>query len=482
MATVYFSRRKILIRAFQLFDLLSVSLCLFFSLFYFYHDFEISSLSHLTQIEIKIIYILFYVIAIFSCYLTFSSFKLYKSRRLTERSKEFIDALKAITIISFLIWFEGILLEIRFLTVQQMFLFWSCSVVFILGGRILMRYILKSLRLRGRNLRHVIVIGTNPRAIQFVEKIVSTPELGYRFVGFVDNQWIGIKNIERTKYVLICNLESFPDFIRRDVVDEVIVALPIKSFYDQAFKIVSSCEEQGILVRYLSSIFDIHLPNSRLDYFENYSLIQLSHKTIYGYPSIVKQTIDYLIALTLILFLIPFFLLIAVLIRLTSPGPAIYAQDRVGYGKRIFRMYKFRTMSENAEYLQKDLEIHNELCGPVFKIKNDPRITKVGKYLRKYSIDELPQLINVLKGDMSIVGPRPLPVRDYKGFDKDWHRRRFSVRPGITCLWQVQGRTNLPFEKWMELDMEYIDNWSLLLDLKILIKTIPSVLKGVGAA
>jgi lipopolysaccharide/colanic/teichoic acid biosynthesis glycosyltransferase len=182
------------------------------------------------------------------------------------------------------------------------------------------------------------------------------------------------------------------------------------------------------------------------------------------------------------LLLSPIFVLTAVLIKITSPGPVFFVQERVGLNKRRIGVYKFRTMVPGAEKKQAELESLNEAGGPVFKIKNDPRITPFGKILRKTSIDELPQLFNVLKGDMSLVGPRPLPVRDYEGFDKDWHRRRFSVRPGITCLWQINGRSDTSFEKWMELDMEYIDNWSLWLDLKILAGTIPAVLKGSGAA
>ncbi len=154
------------------------------------------------------------------------------------------------------------------------------------------------------------------------------------------------------------------------------------------------------------------------------------------------------------------------MIRAGSPGPAFFRQERLGLNKRRIRVYKFRTMVKDADKKQTELEALNEAEGPVFKIKNDPRITPLGKFLRKASIDELPQLLNVLKGDMSLVGPRPLPVRDFEGFDEDWHRRRFSVRPGLTCLWQVNGRSNTSFDKWMKLDMAYIDNWSIWLDLK----------------
>jgi lipopolysaccharide/colanic/teichoic acid biosynthesis glycosyltransferase len=176
------------------------------------------------------------------------------------------------------------------------------------------------------------------------------------------------------------------------------------------------------------------------------------------------------------------FLVAALLIKRSSPGPVFFVQERVGLNKRRFRLYKFRTMVADAEEKLAELEGLNELSGPVFKIKNDPRITPIGRFLRKASVDELPQLFNVLIGDMSLVGPRALPVRDYNGFDRDWHRRRFSVRPGITCLWQINGRNTIPFDKWMELDLEYIDTWSLWLDLKILLKTIPAVIRGHGAA
>jgi lipopolysaccharide/colanic/teichoic acid biosynthesis glycosyltransferase len=172
---------------------------------------------------------------------------------------------------------------------------------------------------------------------------------------------------------------------------------------------------------------------------------------------------------------------VALLIKLTSAGPVFFAQKRVGLNKREFWMYKFRTMVPNAEKIQEQLLRLNEMEGPVFKIKNDPRITSIGRVLRKTSIDELPQLFNVLIGDMSLVGPRAMSVRDYQFFNEDWQRRRFSVPPGITCLWQVRGRNTIPFEQWMTLDMQYIDKWSLWLDLKILAQTIPAVFRGSGA-
>jgi exopolysaccharide biosynthesis polyprenyl glycosylphosphotransferase len=200
---------------------------------------------------------------------------------------------------------------------------------------------------------------------------------------------------------------------------------------------------------------------------------------------VIKRVLDFSLSALLLVGIAPVLLLTAVLIKLTSPGPVFFVQRRVGLGKRIFNIFKFRTMIANAEEKQGEIEHLNEVSGPVFKIKKDPRITPLGRFLRKTSIDELPQLFNVLSGDMSLVGPRPLPIRDYELFSEageDWHRCRFSVRPGITCLWQVKGRSSLPFHKWMELDLQYVRTWSLWLDLQILARTIPAVLRGSGAA
>jgi lipopolysaccharide/colanic/teichoic acid biosynthesis glycosyltransferase len=178
----------------------------------------------------------------------------------------------------------------------------------------------------------------------------------------------------------------------------------------------------------------------------------------------------------------PVMLVIAIAIKLSGPGPVIFSQQRFGLNKRRFAMYKFRTMVNGAEALQADLETRNEASGPVFKIRDDPRITRVGRLLRRMSLDELPQLFNVVRGDMSLVGPRPLPVRDVHKFSESWLMRRFSVPPGVTGLWQISGRSDLAFDRWVLLDLQYIDGWSLGLDLQILAKTVPAVLWGRGAA
>jgi len=241
-------------------------------------------------------------------------------------------------------------------------------------------------------------------------------------------------------------------------------------------------QEQGITVRWLSNIFNLRLAKPRAEHLAGDPLITHATGLAEGWSVVVKRVLDLVISTVVLIFLAPVLVVAAVAIKLASPGPVFFLQNRVGLNKRRFKICKFRTMVVDAEKEMAQLQHLNEVSGPVFKIKNDPRITPLGRFLRKTSIDELPQLFNVLKGDMSLVGPRPLPVRDYEGFSKDWQRRRFSVRPGITCLWQINGRSSIPFEKWMELDLEYIDGWSLWLDFQILVRTIPAVLRGSGAA
>jgi exopolysaccharide biosynthesis polyprenyl glycosylphosphotransferase len=342
--------------------------------------------------------------------------------------------------------------------------------------------LLAQTRLHGRNLRNVLIVGTNARASEFAAKIQAKPELGYRLIGFADQRWQRFDEFRNNGSPMVCDLEGLPEFLRHSVVDEVVIALPIRSFHDHASRIATICEEQGIAFRVLSNMFNLKLARTRAEELDGDSWITHYTGTSEGWPLIIKRILDCSIAFVTLVIVSPVMFLSALAIRLSSPGPIFFTQNRIGHNKRKFIIYKFRTMIVDAEERLQHLEHLNEVSGPVFKIKNDPRVTPVGKFLRKTSLDELPQLFNVLKGEMSLVGPRPLPLHDYEGFSQDWHRRRFSVRPGITCLWQVNGRSSIPFEQWMELDMQYIDEWSLSLDLKILAKTIPAILKGSGAA
>lgn len=409
-------------------------------------------------------------------------FALYRSRRLSSLVVLVTDVAK-VQCVSVIVVLIASLLNNRG-KVEGIFLvtFWGISTFCMIAVRLIAKYILKQARLHGRNLRFMLIVGINPRAARFVRKIDSRPDLGYRILGFSDTEDRTRLGIDMGSYPFATTLNALPDFLRTRVVDEVVICLPFQAFYQEASYIISLCEKQGILVRYLlSDIFGVKMASMRTDDFDGESLVSMHTGSKKEIQTLAKHTIDFTFSLFLILLLFPVMIAAAVATRLSSPGPVFFVQKRLGFNKRIFRVYKFRTMIDGAEKLQDALEDRNEVDGAAFKIRNDPRITRVGLFLRKTSIDELPQLFNVLRGDMSLVGPRPLPIRDYNGFSEDWHRRRFSVRPGITCLWQISGRSNISFDRWMELDIEYIDRWSLSLDFMILAKTIPAVIKGSGA-
>jgi exopolysaccharide biosynthesis polyprenyl glycosylphosphotransferase len=335
--------------------------------------------------------------------------------------------------------------------------------------------LLEKVRLHDRNLRFVAIVGTNQRAYNIGTWINKHQQVGYRVRGYIDD----VVYHPKEHLNILGKLSDFPNILRNIVIDEVFIALPIKSKYDTIKKIIDHAEEQGIKVRHISHCFNTNGLDKKISSFEEFPILAKGNGPQEGWQLLAKRTLDIIVASGLLILTLPLMIATAIAIKLSSPGPIFFIQNRVGYNKRVFPLYKFRTMIVNAEKMQEDMEPLNEMDGPVFKIQNDPRITRLGKWLRYTSIDELPQFINVLKGDMSIVGPRPLPVRDFNGFNQDWHRRRFSVLPGITCLWQINGRNTVHFDKWMELDMNYIDNWSLLNDIIILFKTVPVLFKGI---
>jgi exopolysaccharide biosynthesis polyprenyl glycosylphosphotransferase len=477
-------RRQALLTAFKLFDVVLMVLAFGLATLPVLYETDAASITSFLSMRIRVNDFLIFLALLTVWHVTFSSFGLYLSHRLDRPRAEMACVIKATSLATGIMLVAALLFHITMVTPVFLTVFWSVSTTLVVLSRFTLRSLLRQARVRGRNLRLVLVVGTNSRALEFARKAESTPELGYRVIGFADDPWEGIEAVRNAGYDVVCpNLNELADYIKHNVVDEVVMALPIRSYYFHASRIASLCEEQGIIMRFPSALFDLKTARSRAEEFvEGDSLITLYTGTPDGWPKIMKRAIDFTASLAALILIAPLLGVVALLIRLGSDGPIIFEQKRMGLNKRIFSVLKFRTMVPDAEAKLAQLEHLNEVTGPVFKIKDDPRITPIGRFLRKTSIDELPQLINVLRGEMSLVGPRPLPVRDYKGFDKDWQRRRFSVRPGITCLWQVNGRSSIQFDQWMELDMQYIDRWSLWLDFKILAQTIPAVLRGSGAA
>lgn len=405
----------------------------------------------------------------------------YQSQRLARRRSMIATATFATTIASLFLGVVAILFHISMITPQFLFLFWICASTLVAGSRLLIRSGLEMVRVRGRNLRYILILGTNRRAVEFARRLEATPEWGYRVLGFVDEEWHEGADL-RTSYPLCCDFAGLAEYLRRNVVDEVANYLPLRSFYEHSSRIAAVCEQHGIFMRFDSEIFDLKIARARTDELDGTAQITAYCSPLDGWPVLVKRALDVTLSFALLIAAAPVLVVIGLLVKLTSRGPVLFRQERIGRNKRRFFIYKFRTMVPNAEKFLPALEVLNEATGPVFKMKNDPRMTPIGRLLRRTSLDELPQLFNVLRGEMSLVGPRPLPVRDYEGFAQDWQRRRFSVRPGITCLWQVQGRSNIGFDHWMKLDLQYLDEWSIWLDVKILAQTIPAVLRGSGAA
>lgn len=433
------------------------------------------------SIRIKLINCVIFALILLGWHGIFSLCGLYRSQRLVGKREMFLDAWKATTFAALFCGVAGIVWHIRMMTPLFLFLFWICAGVLVAGARVLIRSGLEFVRVRGRNLRHVLILGTNRRAVEFSRRLGVAPELGYRVLGFVDDGWHKDSAFQ-TDHPLCCDFDHLAEYLRRNVVDEVANYLPLRSLYEECSSVAALCEQHGILMRFDPEMFDLKIARHRAEELDGCTHITAHSSLLEGWATMAKRVLDVTTSVALLLCLAPLLAVIAALIKLTSEGSVFFKQERIGRNKRRFHMYKFRTMVPNAEALLKRLESLNEASGPVFKIKNDPRITPVGRILRRTSLDELPQLFNVLKGDMSLVGPRPLPVRDYEGFNQDWQRRRFSVRPGITCLWQVNGRSNIAFDQWMKLDLKYVDEWSIWLDMKILAQTIPAVLKGAGAA
>ncbi len=342
--------------------------------------------------------------------------------------------------------------------------------------RLAARDVLLLLRRRGVGLQNALLVGTGPASVEIGEQLERRPYLGYRIVGRID---VPDERHRDPRIATLGTIDDLPAIVDRDVVDAVIFATSLEetSRYES---LIWKLEEVGKTVHMRGDAIGVLLSRTFIGEFQGVPILTIRSTPADPLAIYVKRMIDVLGAGFGMLVLGPLFLATALAVRVTSPGPIFYMQERVGLNGRRFHMIKFRSMYMDADKRLAELKAQNEMTGPVFKIKNDPRITPVGRYIRKFSIDELPQLWNVFVGEMSLVGPRPPIPHEVEGYAR-WQRRRLSMKPGLTCLWQVSGRNNVDFDTWMKLDMEYIDNWSLMLDVKILLKTIPVVITARGA-
>ena len=475
-------RRQFLFNTYKVVDLFLMVLCFLLAASAVSYQSSSVSLIEFMSMRVKVQNFLLFLGLLASWHTIYAYFALYSPNRCPRAWSEVSHILKATSLGTMTVFLASMLFEISVVTPLFLFTFWLTSTLVSILVRFTVGYVVMRVAARDINLRRVLIVGTNARALEFAERMRVRPDMGFHVIGFVDDEWSGIDQVRVSGFPILASLAEVPSIFRSHVVDEVAIALPVKSLYGRISEIFALCEEQGIVVRFVREMFDSRLGRSQTEEFEDGHIMTFYTGGMHGWAVGVKRVLDVCLSMILLVVLSPVFLVAGCLIKLTSPGPVFFVQERVGLNKRRFRMYKFRTMVADADKKLSEVQHLNEVSGPVFKIKNDPRLTPIGKYLRKTSIDELPQLISVLKGEMSLVGPRPLPERDFEGFDKDWQRRRFSVRPGITCLWQVNGRSDVPFDDWMKLDMEYIDRWSLWLDVKILAKTVPAVFKGSGAA
>lgn len=358
-------------------------------------------------------------------------------------------------------------------------LFGSINFLVLSAVRLTYKQILTELRRRGYNSRTILIVGTGRRAREFAKIILAHSEWGLRIHGYVDDDPTE-KDKDLLGSAIVGRIKDIPDLIRKHVIDEVIIAIPRK-WLDSLDDVVRICEEEGVETTVLADLYDTVIAETHLSFLHDIPLLSFSTIPAQEWKLVIKTIVDLAVAAILLIMLAPLFIAVSIAIKLTSPGPVFFRQVRYGLRGREFKMYKFRSMWVDAERRMDEIRHLNEMSGPVFKIMRDPRVTSVGRFLRKTSLDELPQLINVLKGEMSLVGPRPPIPSEVREYER-WQRRRLSMKPGLTCLWQIKGRNRIEFEKWMELDLQYIDNWSLGLDLKIILKTVPVVLFGYGAS
>ena len=350
--------------------------------------------------------------------------------------------------------------------------------LFTTSTRVANRLIMAQLRQRGIGTRRMLLVGAGEVSRKIMRLLLANPSLGFDVAGFLDD------NPERGQrdlgpFTALGAIDNLAEVLREKQVDEVIVTLPWQ-YHRRIMSVLAICERAGVRARVVPDMLQMSLDRVDFEVLKGIPLLGVKHMSLSGPRSAVKRALDLIVAVIGLIITLPIMLLIAIAIKIDSPGPVLFVQERIGKNGQPFKTYKFRSMVLQAEALREHFLPLNEADGPLFKIREDPRATNVGRFLRRFSLDELPQFFNVVRGDMSLVGPRPaLPseVEDYEA----WHRKRLEVTPGMTGLWQVSGRSDLSFDEMMLLDIYYVENWSPFVDISIMLRTIPRVLSGEGA-
>ena len=404
---------------------------------------------------------------------------MYRSFRLRSISEIVIMLLQTVLFGYVLVGWTAFVLKIDYIPRPLVTLTFLFSFMLITVQKIALVTFFRHLRRHGLNYRTLLLVGTGPRAQKFLRENNKSRAFGLKVLGLIDED-PAKKGIRVEGYLVLGALADVPFLIHNNQVDEVIFIIP-RSWLDRIEPTMTFLETEGIKTHLAVDHFNLRFAKVELTSIFDFPLLTFETVSAGVGQLMIKRLLDLVISFVLLIILSPVFLITALVIKYTSPGPVFFRQERSSLNGRRFTLFKFRTMVNDAEQKLADLLSRNEMKGPAFKMEHDPRITPAGRFLRKFSIDELPQLWNVLWGDMSLVGPRPLLFNEVEQYD-NWQRRRLTMRPGITCLWQVKGRNNITnFDEWMRLDLQYIDEWSLWLDARILLETIPVVLFGIGA-
>ncbi|MGD9405543.1 MAG: undecaprenyl-phosphate glucose phosphotransferase [Anaerolineae bacterium] len=350
--------------------------------------------------------------------------------------------------------------------------------IFLSVSRMARRFLRHRLRRRGLGVDRLLIVGAGEVGRTVMRHVVAQPVLGYHVVGFVDDD-PEKASTDIGRFRALGNTASIPRLIKEMVVDEVIITLPWM-YHRKIVSIIAQCEREQVRVRIVPDMFQMTLSHLDVEDLGGIPMIGMRDISIGRTQMLIKRAMDVIVSLVGLVLLLPFFALMALLIKLDSDGPVFFTQIRVGKGENLFACYKFRSMRQGAEAEIEQLRTYNEADGPIFKMRDDPRITRMGRILRRTSLDELPQLFNVLMGHMSLVGPRPAPPSEVQRY-QPWHKRRLEVAPGMSGLWQVSGRSELSFDEMVLLDLYYIEHWSPVLDLQILLRTLPKMITGEGA-